>query len=120
MPLHAPQGSDRHPHPDSRPARRLELSAPPSSSLVHPLSGVDLDGAQLVFVGIVAVRGRKWKRGVRVLFPSPREVYRLVDAADLVVTTELQSDGVVFAVADIGKSNLPQHRDVKSSRRAQA
>src|SRR5437667_10266411 len=96
--------------------RRLLSSAPLHSAWSH--SSPNLDSSEPVLVQIVSIRNLERQRGIAIAFPTTAKVQGLVNAADFVVTADAQCDGVVFAIADIRKSNTAQDGCIERSWRA--
>src|SRR5204862_5135699 len=99
--------SVRHPQTDSL---RYKITMLPR---------LDFERAQPVLVKIVTVHRRERQCAVAVASPAAAQVNRIVNAPDLVIAAEAQSDGVIFAIARIRQAGFSQYRHVKGSWRAQ-
>ena len=83
-------------------------------------AGTQLDGAQAVFIDIVAVHLFHGKGGVGIALPAAAEVEFVVDAPDAPAARYGQTEGIVFAVTGIGETKAAQNVGAEGTRRAQA
>ena len=72
------------------------------------LTGVELDGAELVLIGVVGVLTDEAESGIGVSFPTAAEIELIVDAGDAPTTGDAQTEGIVFAVAGVGEADLAE------------
>src|SRR5438309_845814 len=82
-------------------------------------SGTDLYCSQPVLILIVTVCNVQRQSAVRIAFPPPAKVDRIVNPSDLILPADAERDRVIFTITDIRKSDTPQDRSVKSPGRAQ-
>ena len=69
-------------------------------AIIHLLAGEELTGAEGVLVGVVGVDPGDVEGGVGVSAPAAAAVYRVVDAAEAVLTGQAEHHTVVLAVGD--------------------
>src|SRR5437588_4500447 len=84
--------------------------------LIEPFPRQQLNCPQSIFVCIVAISYRERKSRVGVPLPAPSEINRIVNARDLVLAADSQCYRVVFAVAHVWKTELPQQGNVEGAR----
>src|SRR5262249_34357324 len=73
-----------------------------------------------VLVRVVTIRYFERKSAVAVAFPSSAEINRVVYASNFKIAADAEANRIVLAVAHIGKSDLPENRCVKGTRRSEA
>lgn len=72
-------------------------------------TGLQLPGADTVFIEIVGIGLVNVEGVVGVVLPASAEIYHVVDTSNLVVARECQAEGVVFAIACIGHMYFAQY-----------
>ena len=77
---------------------------------VELLTGFDLEGAQVILVGVVLVDFVLTERCVAVPFPTPAEIDLVVDAADAVAAANHKPKGIVLAIAGVGDLQFTKDR----------
>ena len=80
---------------------------------IYFLSGNDFDGPNLVLEGIVLVCLLDTQRRVGISWPSPAEVEAFKYPADPVFPADLQRCRVIFAIADVQKTDVAHHAGVE-------
>ena len=86
---------------------------------VELLTSLDLEGAQVVLVGIVLVDLVLTESGIAVAFPSTTEIHLVVDASDAVATAYHEAECIVLSIASVGYLQLSQDRREEGTRSAQ-
>ena len=70
------------------------------------LTGVQLHGAQAVFIQVVGINLIDRKRCIGIASPAPAEIEFGIDSADAIMTREHQAKGIVFAIGSVGELYL--------------
>jgi len=68
---------------------------------------------------VVSIGDLEGQSAIAIAFPTATKINRVVDPAYLIVTADTERDGVVLAIADIGKAKAAQDRGIEGARRSQ-
>ena len=86
---------------------------------VHFYACLEFPSTDTVFVKVVSVHLYNIQRRIGIVVPAAAEVDHVVHASYLVLTREVQSQRIVFAIAGIGHFHFAQHRSVEGARGTQ-
>ena len=87
---------------------------------VELLTSLDFKGAQVVFVGVVAIELVLTERSIAVALPATAEIDLVVDASYAIAAANHQPQGIVLSIAGIGDLQLAKDWREEGTRRAQA
>src|SRR5262249_13317168 len=83
-------------------------------------AGSNLHSPQPILVRIVAIGHLERKCAVCITLPTPAEVDRIENAADLVIPADSQGNTIILAIAHIGKPDAAQDRCIKCTGSSEA
>ena len=89
-------------------------------ALQHLLACLQFHGTQAVFVEIVGVHPVYAEGCVTVASPAAAEIQLVIDSADAVTAGECQSEGIILAIACIGKLYLAHQRGEEGAGRPES
>ena len=79
-------------------------------ALRHVLTGVQLHGAQAVFIQIVGINLIDRKGCIGIASPTTAEIEFSIDSANAIMAREHQSQGIVFTIGSVRELYLTKQR----------